>query len=166
MPGRQRVPAVYTSVVRLIGRDRELAALRLLLDRAAAGAGGVLVVYSPPGAGRTALADAATGEGRRRGFAVTRVTAGPAGPARMVWAQLVREAGGPADVARRLLEREAGPLDLDRAAEALVSAAPRLIVVDDLDRGGQAAMEVLPVLAARVAARSGGIYLCREAYRA
>jgi hypothetical protein len=57
------VRAVYISVVRLIGRDRELAALRVLLDRAAAGAGGVLVMYGPPGAGRTALADAAAGEG-------------------------------------------------------------------------------------------------------
>jgi tetratricopeptide (TPR) repeat protein len=137
--------------VRLIGRDRELAALRVLLDRAAAGAGGVLVMYGPPGAGRTALADAAAGEGRQRGFAVARVAAGPAGPARMVWAQLVREVGGMAEVARRLLEPDAGPLDLDRVAEALVSAAPRLIVVDDLDRAGAAAVEVLPVLAARVA---------------
>jgi hypothetical protein len=90
------VPAVYISVVRLIGRDRELAALRVLLDRAAAGSGGVLVMYGPPGAGRTALAAAAAGEGRQRGLAVARVAAGPAGPARMVWAQLVREAGGPA----------------------------------------------------------------------
>jgi hypothetical protein len=56
------VRAVYISVVRLIGRDRELAALRVLLDRAAAGAGGVLVMYGPPGAGRTALADAAAGK--------------------------------------------------------------------------------------------------------
>ena len=132
--------------------------LRVVLDRAAAGAGGVLVMYGPPGAGRTALADAAAGEGRRRGFAVTRVAAGPAGPARMVWAQLVREAGGPAGVARRLLEPDAGPLDLDRGAEALVSAAPCLIVVDDLDRGGAAAVEVLPVLAARVAGSATAVW--------
>ena len=137
--------------MRLIGRDRELAAIRLLLDGAAAGAGGVLVMYGPPGSGRTALAGAAADQGRRRGFAVARVAADPAGPARMVWAQLVRESGGPADVARRLLDREAGPLDLDRAAEVLVSGAPRLIVVDDLDRGGRTAVGVLPVLAARVA---------------
>src|SRR5262249_41942946 len=43
------------------------------------------------------------------------------------------------------------PLDLDRRAEVLASGAPRLVVVDDLDRGGRAAVEVLPVLAARVA---------------
>ena len=45
--------------MRLVGRDREVAAVGLLLDRAAAGTGGVLVVYGPPGAGRTALAEAA-----------------------------------------------------------------------------------------------------------
>jgi hypothetical protein len=149
--------------VRLIGRDQELAALRVLLDRAAAGSGGVLVMYGPPGAGRTALADAAAGEGRQRGFAVARVAAGPAAPARMVWAQLVREAGGPAEVARRLLQPDAGPLDLDRAAEALVSAAPRLIVIDDLDRGGAPAVEVLPVLAARVAGSATAVAVTASA---
>jgi len=159
----QAGPAVYISVVRLIGRDRELAALRVLLDRAAAGIGGVVVIHGPAGAGRTALADAAAGEGRQRGLAVARVAAGPAGPARMVWAQLVREAGGPAEVARRLLEPDAGPLDLDRAADALVSAAPRLIVVDDLDRGGAAAVEVLPVLAARVAGSATAVVVTASA---
>ena len=108
-----------------------MAAVGLLLDRAAAGAGGVLVVYGPPGAGRTALAEAAAGEGRRRGFAVARVAAAATGPARMAWAQLIRQTGGPAAVARRLLE-EVGPLELDDAAEALVSDRPRLIVVDDV----------------------------------
>ena len=159
----QAGPAVYISVVRLIGRDRELAALRVLLDRAAAGIGGVVVIHGPAGAGRTALADAAAGEGRQRGLAVARVAAGPAGPARMLWAQLVREAGGPAEVARRLLEPDAGPLDLDRAADALVSAAPRLIVVDDLDRGGAAAVEVLPVLAARVAGSATAVVVTASA---
>ena len=153
----------YTSVVGLVGRARELAALRLLLDRAAAGAGGVLVIYGPPGAGTTALADAAAGQARRRGLAVARVAAGPGGPARRVWAQLVREAGGPAAAARRLLEEDAGPLDLDRAAEAMVSAGPRLIVVDDLDRGGRAAMEVLPVLAARAAGSATAVVVTASA---
>ena len=120
-------------------------------------------MYGPPGAGRTALADAAAEEGRQRGFAVARVAAGPAGPARMVWAQLVREAGGPAEVARRLLEPDAGPLDLDRAAEALVSAAPQLIVIDDLDRGGAPAVEVLPVLAARVAGSATAVAVTASA---
>lgn len=71
----------------------------------------------------------------------------------MAWAQLIRQTGGPAVVARRLME-EAGPLDLDEAAEALMSAGPRLIVVDDVDRRGAGAVELLPVLAARVAGSS------------
>ena len=87
--------------MRLVGRDREMAAVGLLLDRAAAGTGGVLVVYGPPGAGRTALAEAAAGEGWRRGFAVARVAVAATGPARMAWAQLIRQTGGPAAVARR-----------------------------------------------------------------
>ncbi|HCU91659.1 MAG TPA: hypothetical protein DHU96_02425 [Actinobacteria bacterium] len=41
-----------------------MAAVGLLLDRAAAG-GGVLAVYGPPGAGRTALAEAAAGRAGR-----------------------------------------------------------------------------------------------------
>jgi len=80
----------------------------------------------------------------------------------MVWAQLVREAGGPTEVARRLLEPDAGPLDLDRAAEVLVSAVPRLIVVDDLDRD-RAAVEVLPVLAARVAGSATAVVVTASA---
>src|SRR5487761_1686770 len=117
--------------MRLVGRDREMAAVRLLLERAAAGTGGVLVIHGPPGAGRTPLADAAAAEGRRRGFAVARVAAGPAGPARMVGAQL--------------------------AAEALVSAVRRLLVIDDLDRGGPGAVGVLPVLTARAAGSSTAV---------
>lgn len=152
----------YISVVGLVGRDREMAAVGLLLDRAAAGTGGVLVVHGPPGAGRTALADAAAGEGRRRGFAIARVAAAATGPARMAWAQLIRQTGGPAAVARRLLE-EAGPLDLDDAAEALVSAGPRLIVVDDVDRCGAGAVELLPVLAARVGGSSTAVLVTMSA---
>jgi hypothetical protein len=139
-----------------------MAAVGLLLDRAAAGTGGLLVVHGPPGAGRTALADAAAGEGRRRGFAIARVAAAATGPARMAWAQLIRQSGGPAAVAGRLLE-EAGPLDLDDAAEALVSAGPRLIMVDDVDRCGPGAVELLPVLAARVGGSSTAVLVTASA---
>ena len=139
-----------------------MAAVGLLLDRAGAGSGGVLVVYGPPGAGRTALAEAAAGEGRRRGFAVARVGVAATGPARMAWAQLIRQTGGPTALARRLLE-EAGPLELDDAAEALVSDGPRLIVVDDVDRRGPAAVEFLPVLAARVGGSSTAVIVTASA---
>ena len=45
-----------------------------------------------------------------------------------------------------------GPLDLDSAARYLASAGPRLIVVDDMDRGGSEAAAMLSVVAARCAA--------------
>ncbi len=56
-----------------------MAGVSLLLRRAAAGTGGVLVVHGPPGAGRTTLADAAAAQGRQLGFAVLRVAALAAG---------------------------------------------------------------------------------------
>ncbi len=153
---------LYISVVRLIGRDRELAAVGLLLDRAAAGTGGVLVIYGPPGSGRTALAGAAAEEGTRRGFDVARAAVAATGPARMAWAQLIRATGGSATLARRLLE-DAEPLDLDDAAGALVSAGRRLIVVDDLDHGDPAAAEFLPVLAGRVSGSSTAVIVTASA---
>ncbi len=139
-----------------------MAAVGLLLDRAAAGLGGVLVVYGPPGAGRTALAEAAAGEGGRRGFATAWVAVAATGPVRMAWAQLIRQTGGSAAVAGRLLE-EAGPLELDDAAGALVSAGLRLIVVDDVDRRGPEAVEFLPVLAARVGGSSTAVVVTASA---
>jgi hypothetical protein len=57
--------------VSLIGRSRELAAVRRLLDRAAAGIGGQLIVSGPPGSGKTAIAEAAAVEARARGLEVT-----------------------------------------------------------------------------------------------
>jgi predicted ATPase len=53
--------------VDLVGRLRELRALEDLLERAAGGSGGLLVVSGPGGSGRTALADAAVELARKRG---------------------------------------------------------------------------------------------------
>jgi hypothetical protein len=44
---------------------------------------------------------------------------------------------------------DAGPLDLDGAAAHLMSGPCRLIVVDDVDRGGPDAAAMLSVVAAR-----------------
>jgi hypothetical protein len=71
---------------------------------------------------------------------------------RLVWAQLLRDADGPDELAAGLLDAEEGPLDLDSAARYLASAGPRLIVVDDVDRGGAEAAAMLSVVAARCAA--------------
>jgi hypothetical protein len=137
--------------VDLVERRRELGELARLLDRAGAGSGGVLVVAGPAGSGRTALADVAAVVARGRGVHVLRGTPAGGRPGRWVWAQLVRDAGGSDELAVRLLA-EPGPLDLDAAAVALCSGPPRLIIVDDLDRGGPDAVALLAVLAGRAVA--------------
>jgi len=143
-------PAAYAEVVNLVGRDREIAALRGLLGRAKQASGGVLVVRGPAGSGKTALADAVAQDARRLGFEVVRIAAGPVGSGRLLWAQLLSDSGGAPEQARRLLE-PAGPLDVDEALRGLVSSVPRLIVIDDLDRAGPEAVEVLSLLASRLA---------------
>ncbi|HZV08710.1 MAG TPA: ATP-binding protein, partial [Novosphingobium sp.] len=142
----------YTTDVRAAGRRRELEQIGRLLDRAELGAGGVLVIVGPAGSGKTELVEAAADEARRRGLELLRASPAGGQPGRLVWAQLLRDTGAPDGLAAGLVADDAGPLDLDSAARHLVSGPARLIVVDDVDRGGPDAVEVLAVLAARCAA--------------
>jgi hypothetical protein len=142
----------YTWGVGVVGRERELREAGRLLDRAAGGAGDLLVFTGAPGSGKTALAEAAADEARRRGFEVLPGSPPAGQPGLLVWAQLLRDAGAPDELPARLLGTQAGPLDLDSAARYLASAGPRLIVVDDMDRGGPEAAGMLSVVAARCAA--------------
>lgn len=68
----------------MIGRSGELAAVRRLLDRAIAGAGGCLTVVGPPGSGKSALADAAVAYAREREVPVARTAAYETGGLRLV----------------------------------------------------------------------------------
>jgi tetratricopeptide (TPR) repeat protein len=120
-----------------------------VLERAAAGSGGLLILVGAPGAGKTAMVEAAAGEARRRGFDVLRASPPQGQPGRLVWAQLLHDAGVPESSIAGLLADDPGPLDLDAAARHLVSRSPRLIVVDDVDHGGADAAEMLSVVAAR-----------------
>ena len=79
----------------MIGRRRELAEIGQLLDRVAAGSGGLLVILGAPGSGRTTMADAAAGLGRQRGFEVVRASVTGAGSGLLVWAQVMRDLGDP-----------------------------------------------------------------------
>ena len=144
--------ARYIWGVSVVGRGRELREAGRLLDRAAGGAGGLLTLVGAPGSGKTVLAEAAADEARRRGFEVLRGSPPAGQPGRLVWTQLLRDAGAPDELAAGLLDPRAGPLDLDSAARHLASAGPRLIVVDDMDRGGPEAAAMLSVVAARCAA--------------
>ena len=127
-----------------------------LLERAARGQGGVLGFTGPAGSGRSELALASAREGAFRGFEVLRAAAvrGTSGP--VVWAQLLRDAGAPEDLASRLLSG-AGPLELDSVASALASGNLRLLVIDDIDHGGA---ESLRAVAARAAARGTTAAAC------
>ena len=142
----------YAEEFPVAGRRREIDQITRLLERARGGAGGLLVLVGPAGSGKTAIAEAAVGQARRRGFDVLRASPALGQPGRLVWAQLLRDTGAPDDLAANLLGGDAGPLDLDSAARHLLIASPRLIVVDDVDRGGPDAVEVLSVAAARCAA--------------
>jgi ABC-type transport system involved in cytochrome c biogenesis ATPase subunit len=61
--------------MRLLERDREFAAAQGLVNRAVAGAGGLLVIEGPPGIGKTALLQETAGRARAAGVAVRLVHA-------------------------------------------------------------------------------------------
>jgi tetratricopeptide (TPR) repeat protein len=146
----------YTSGVGLVGRRREMAEVGCLLDRAADGRGGVLAVSGPPGSGRTELAAAVAREAARRGFEVVRTAAVRGQPGRLAWARLLADAGVAYDLASRALG-DMGPLALDAIARALGSGDRRLLVIDDIDHGGPAALQVLQMVAARAAVTSTAV---------
>jgi len=135
--------------VLVAGRRSELAEAGRLLDGASKGAGGLLVISGPPGSGKTLIAESAAEAARERGFEVLWARPAEGQPGRLAWAQLLRDAGAPDSVVTGLIDHDAGPLDLDAAAAYLVSGPPRLIVIDDLDRGGPDAAAMLSVVAAR-----------------
>jgi len=147
----------YTGDVRIVGRRDELEQIGRLLDRAGAGPGGLLVVVGLAGAGKTALLEAAASEARGRGFDVLRASPAVGHPGCLLWAQLLRDAGAPDDLAAGLVTGNTGTLELDSAARHLVSGSPRLILVDDIERGGRDAIEVLSVVAARCTAAATAV---------
>jgi tetratricopeptide (TPR) repeat protein len=135
--------------VLVAGRRAELAEVGRLLDGASRGAGGLLVVSGPAGSGKTLIAESAAAAARDRGFEVLWARPAAGQPGRLTWARLLRDAGAPGDLVAGLMADDAGPLDLDGAAAHLVAGPLRLIVIDDVDRGGPDAAAMLSVVGAR-----------------
>jgi tetratricopeptide (TPR) repeat protein len=135
--------------VLVAGRRAELAEAGRLLDGASEGAGGLLVISGPAGSGKTLIAESAAADARDRSFEVLWARPAEGQPGRLAWARLLRDAGAPDGLVAGLMAEDAGPLDLDGAAAYLVSGPPRLIVVDDVHRGGPDAAAMLSVVAAR-----------------
>lgn len=100
------------------------------------------------GAGKTALADWAARRAAERGFEVSRVAVVSSDQGLLVWAQLLRDIGAPDRLAAGLMT-DPSALDLDDVARQLVSTQPRLIIVDDVDRGGSDALRMLSVVGGR-----------------
>jgi hypothetical protein len=140
----------------LVGRSAELRELDHLLDQTAAGSGGLLTIVGAPGSGKTVLLAAAAGKARRRGFDVLAGAPVRGRPGRLVWGQLLRDAGVSAELTATFLGR-AAPLEVSLEVGRLVGNVPRLIVIDDVDFGGDEAVSVLSVLGARLVASSTAI---------
>lgn len=132
----------------LVGRRRELAEIARVLERASHGTGDVVVLTGPPGIGKTALADAAVSEARSRQFAVLRASGADDHGGQRLWAQLLHDVGAPEGAVSALTSAADAGL-ADDAARFLVSDELRLIVVEDIDRGGGAAIEMLGAVARR-----------------
>ena len=138
----------------LVGRSAELRELDRLLGRTADGAGGLVTVVGPAGSGKTALVAAVADRARARGFEVLAASPVLGKPGRLVWAQLLHDAGA-SDVDAFLAGT--GSLDASVAVQTLTAGTRRLILVDAVDAGGPAAIEILALVAARLVASSTAV---------
>src|SRR5471030_1168546 len=152
----------YPGAVLLVGRSAELRELDHLLDQAGAGSGGLLTIVGGPGSGKTVLLAAVAGTARHRGFEVLAGAPVRGRPGRLVWGQLLRDAGVSAELTARFLGRSS-PLEVSTEVGALIGHVPRLIVIDDVDLGGDEAVNVLTVLGARLLASSTAVVVTASA---
>ena len=130
----------------LVGRSAELGELATLLDRAAAGFGGAITLVGSAGSGKSSLATAAAALARDRGFEVAGGSPVRGRPGRLVWAGLLGDLGAGPEVTAALLD-DSGT---DAAVRLLTAGSRRLLVVDDVDLGGQEAVDMLTLVAARL----------------
>ena len=138
------------------GRDAELGVVDDALDRAASGAGAVVVVEGGPGLGKSRLLAEAARRARRRGFGVG-VGVAEIGDSMVEMAALMDAlTGGREPLFERsaLPDEQARPRqrywlleDLQALLERAALASPLLLALDDLqwaDSGTAAALRVLP----------------------
>ena len=159
----------YSLAMGLVERDRECAAAQALIEAAATGAGGSLVIEGPPGIGKSALLAEVTRRAAGAGVATQSARASrlgggvPFALVRWLLAPLVREtpsvlATGWARLARSLFVGEAhGTGDLRSLVEGLVTlvgelrraGGPLALMVDDAQWGDAASLAFLAELSDR-----------------
>jgi hypothetical protein len=145
-----------------VGREAERGEIRVALERAAAGQGGLVLLVGEPGIGKTRLADEASDDARARGFDVVwgRCWEGEAPPAYMPWTQVLRALPAPTSGraaalapvlpelgAGRAAAGEAAGFELLEAVLAELAAAaarrPHLVVFDDLHAADAGSLRLL-----------------------
>ena len=131
----------------LLEREDALSALEGALDRARAGEGGLVLVAGEAGVGKTALVRAFCNSRER-----TPVLHGACDPL-----FTPRPLGPFVDMAHELGERfgdavtEGGPYEVARELVAECDPAPAVVVLEDLHWADEASLDVLRLLARRVA---------------
>ncbi|MGY1609801.1 BTAD domain-containing putative transcriptional regulator [Geodermatophilus sp. SYSU D00700] len=155
-PPPQPAPLVAPADESLVGRRDELARLRTVAERAAAGRPSVVVLAGEAGIGKTRLAEAVAAMSRDAGWAVaeSRCADDAGAPALWPWTQVFEQLGQepPAPVA------DDGGTDADAARfrlfqdvrHRLVTAAgarPVLVVLDDLQGADETSVQLLGLLA-------------------
>src|SRR5215475_10517510 len=155
-PGAPVIAWVKCLGMGLVGRSAELGELAALLDRTAAGFGGVITLVGSAGSGRSSLAAAAAALARDRGFEVAGGSPVRGRPGRLVWAGLLGDLGAGPEVTTALLN-DSGPAGTDAAVRLLTAGSRRLLVVDDVDLGGQEAVDMLALVAARLVTSSTAV---------
>jgi transcriptional regulator with XRE-family HTH domain len=153
--------AADAGAAELIGRDAELLRLRRAADAAASGQFRLVWIVGEAGAGKSALARALAGELAADGWRVAlgRSPELDGAPPAWAWTEVIRALSGPGD--RQPADELAPPAEGDtvvpfRIARTVVDlladgAAPLLVVLDDVHRGGAETLQILRYAAAELA---------------
>ncbi|SDC36148.1 Transcriptional regulatory protein, C terminal [Geodermatophilus telluris] len=138
----------------LVGRDGELARLREVAERAAAGRAGVVVLGGEAGIGKTRLAEAVAAMGRSAGWAVAEGRCADDGgaPPLWPWAQVLDQLGqDPVAAAEGDADADAARFRLFQDLRARLVAAtadrPLLVVLEDLQGADATSVQLLGLLA-------------------
>lgn len=180
MTERRRTPLTAVTVTQVLGRDRELAELRALVEATRSGHSKVLVVHGPAGAGKSALLDELATSSRCSGLRVLRAS-GVRSESNVAWSGLSELLLPVADELRHLPAVHGSPLAaalaLGPPAESdrhvigvatlsllarLASDTPVVAIVDDVQWLDQASSEAILFAGRRLAAEGVALVLARR----